>query len=100
MAELRSLGLDVACFSSACCVKNQEYVEATLAEGMETIDLAARAGVPFVRILADREPHAEGDVDDAAVAVYDAVAWVNSGPVRAPNTLTETVFAKGSCDTR
>ncbi|MBP7401369.1 MAG: AMP-binding protein [Clostridia bacterium] len=68
MAELRSLGLDVACFSSACCVKNQEYVEATLAEGMETIDLAARTGVPFVRILADREPHAEGDVDDAAVA--------------------------------
>jgi sugar phosphate isomerase/epimerase len=47
--------------------EDHESIEATLAEGIETIDLASRAGVPFVRVLADREPHVEGPVDDATV---------------------------------
>ncbi|HEY5467106.1 MAG TPA: AMP-binding protein, partial [Clostridia bacterium] len=69
MSLLRELGLEISCFSSACCLKTKDSTEATLAEGMETIDLAAKAGVAFVRVLADREPHTEGSVDDRTVAL-------------------------------
>ena len=67
MTALRDIGLAVSCFSSACCVKDLASIQATLAEGYETIDLAKDAVVPFVRILADREPHVEGPVDDDVV---------------------------------
>ncbi len=68
MSELSEIGVEVSCFSSACCVKDAEHIRSTMAEGLATIDLAAQAGVPYVRVLADRHPQVEGPVDDQVVA--------------------------------
>ncbi len=73
MEHLASLGLEVTCFTAGLCLKNQENRKEVLAEGFEYLDLAARAGVPYIRVLGDRSPAPESPVDDAAVASTLAV---------------------------
>jgi fatty-acyl-CoA synthase len=68
LERLSSLGLELTCFSSGCCLKDAEKRQEILAEGFEYINLAASAGVPYVRILGDTAPQPEGPVDDAVVA--------------------------------
>jgi fatty-acyl-CoA synthase len=74
LERLKSLGIKLTCLSSDCCLCEAAGNQAVLAEGYEYIDLAAKAGVPFVRLLGDRTPApvAGSHVDDAAVA--DALA--------------------------
>ena len=65
LAEMR---LAVSCVSAGCCLKDVSDTERTLRELREYIGFAQQVGAPFVRVLADRGPEAEGEVDDAAVA--------------------------------
>jgi hypothetical protein len=65
--KLSSLHLEIPCLSSGCCLKFPEKAEENYYEILQYIQLAAKLGTPFVRILADLEPHPEGDVDDEAV---------------------------------
>jgi fatty-acyl-CoA synthase len=73
LEHLASLGLEVTCFTAGLCLKDQENRKEVLAEGFEYLDLAARAGVPYIRVLADRSPAPESPVDDAVVAATLAV---------------------------
>lgn len=68
MKKLQDRNLAVTCFSSACCLKNAAQKPEILSEGYEYIDLAAKAKVPYVRVLGDIAPEAQGEVDDGAVA--------------------------------
>ena len=68
LEHLKNLGLAITCFSSACCLCDASRRGEILAEGYEYIDLAARTGVPYVRILGDRAPDVQGEVDDTVVA--------------------------------
>jgi len=68
MEHLRSLNLEITCFSSACNLSDAARRSEILAEGFEYIDLAARTGVRFVRVLGDLAPEVRGEVDDAVVA--------------------------------
>ncbi len=97
LERLQSLGLELTCLSSGCCLKDPDRRQEILAEGFEYIDLAARAGVPYVRVLGDLTPEAEGPVDDVVIAralgsLADYAAWRNV------TVLIETngVFAKSS----
>lgn len=65
--KLKSLNLEIPCLSSGCCLKYSEKEEENVAEITQYIMLAAKLGTPFVRILADRNPGPEGEVDDEVV---------------------------------
>lgn len=68
LKRMKELELDLTCFSSNCCLKFADRQREVLAEGFEYIDLAARAKVPYVRVLGDLAPEVQGEVDDTVVA--------------------------------
>jgi len=65
--KLKSLNLEIPCLSSGCCLKYPDKEEENVAEITQYILLAAKLGTPFVRILADRNPESEGEVDDDVI---------------------------------
>lgn len=65
--KLSELRLEIPCLSSGCCLKFVEKAEENYQEIVQYIELAAKLGTPFVRILADLEPQPNGEVDDAVV---------------------------------
>ncbi|MHB8962890.1 MAG: AMP-binding protein [Saccharofermentanales bacterium] len=67
MMKLSSLDLEISCISTSCCLRNTESYLSTLEEGIAGIDLAARTGAGYVRILADLEPQCTEIPDESAV---------------------------------
>ncbi|OPZ92821.1 MAG: Long-chain-fatty-acid--CoA ligase [Firmicutes bacterium ADurb.Bin419] len=65
--KLSELRLEIPCLSSGCCLKFAENVEENHKEIIQYIDLASKLGTPYIRILADLEPHPNGEVDDSVV---------------------------------
>ena len=65
--KLRSLGLEISCLSSGCCLKNPADYETNLALIGEYLVVARALGTKFVRILGDDSPEPNGEVDDSAV---------------------------------
>ncbi|MDD3242567.1 MAG: AMP-binding protein [Eubacteriales bacterium] len=63
--KLARMHLELPCLSTHCALKYKEESEKTHAEIREYIDLAQRLGTPYIRILADRYPAPDGEVDDA-----------------------------------
>ncbi|MGI6172337.1 MAG: AMP-binding protein [Christensenellales bacterium] len=68
IAKLSSLRLEIPCLSTGCCLKFADKHDETLAEIKEYIELADKLETPYIRILADLEPHVTGDVDDQYIA--------------------------------
>jgi fatty-acyl-CoA synthase len=64
LAELR---LEIPCLSSGCCLKFTEKAEQNYGEVVQYMELAAKLGTPYVRILADLDPQPGGEVDDEVV---------------------------------
>lgn len=82
LERLKNLGIELTCFSSDCCLKIEDRRQEIMSEGFEYIDLASRAGVPYVRVLGDLAPQAEGEVDDQVVltalrSLADYASWRN-----------------------
>jgi len=65
--KLSSLRLEIPCLASGCCLKFAEKAEANYQEIVQYIMLAYRLGTPYIRILADLEPHVTDEVDDEVV---------------------------------
>jgi len=65
--KLSELRIEIPCLSSGCCLKFPENAEKNYNEIVQYIDLASRLKTPYVRILADLEPQAEGEVNDEDV---------------------------------
>jgi len=65
--KLSELRLKIPCLSSGCCLKTAENADKNYEEIMQYIDLASKLGTPYIRILADLEPHPTGEVDDEVV---------------------------------
>jgi len=65
--KLSSLRLEIPCLSSGCCLRFPEKAEENHQEIVQYIRLASALGAPYVRILADLEPHVTGEVDDEVV---------------------------------
>lgn len=65
--KLSELGIEIPCLSSGCCLKFAEKAEENHEEIVKYILLASWLGTPYVRILADLEPHPTGEVDDGVV---------------------------------
>ena len=67
ISKLSSLRLAIPCFSSNCCLKFADRREENLAEITSYIILAEKLNTPYVRILADLLPAADGEVDDELI---------------------------------
>lgn len=65
--QLSKLRLEIPCLSSGCCLSLVDMEEKNHQEIVQYINLASRLGTPYIRILADLEPHPEGEVDDRVV---------------------------------
>ncbi len=66
-SKLKSIGLEISCISSSCCIKDEEHAKKTMPEGFKSIDLAQVLGCEYVRILADTEPHETTPVDEVTI---------------------------------
>ncbi|MCL2163884.1 MAG: AMP-binding protein [Oscillospiraceae bacterium] len=66
--KLHSLRMAIPCLSSACCLKDTDKSEENKAEIIGYIELAAKLGAPYIRVLADRGVAPEdGEVDDEII---------------------------------
>ncbi|MDR2532974.1 MAG: AMP-binding protein [Oscillospiraceae bacterium] len=61
---LKRTGLEIPCLSSGCPLKYKGKSTENRAEIEQYVQLAAKLNTPFIRILADAEPHVTGEVDD------------------------------------
>ncbi|MDR1564803.1 MAG: AMP-binding protein [Oscillospiraceae bacterium] len=66
-AKLKKLRLQIPCISSGSSLQYKDTVEASKAEIVRYIDLAAELGTPYVRILADRTAAPCDPVDEELV---------------------------------
>ena len=64
IAKLKKIRIEISCLSSGCALKFADKRQETIAEIAEYIQLAQKLETPYIRILADREPHVTGEVDD------------------------------------
>ena len=64
--HLAELSLEIACLTSACYLhkNDRDYVS----EGKEYMDLAAKLGCPYIRVLGDTDPQPGNNIDIGAVA--------------------------------
>ena len=68
MERLKKLILEIPSLTSACYLFDRENSEANLKEGMDYTALAARLGIPYVRVLGDKNPEPGKDIDLVLVA--------------------------------
>ncbi|MBQ8121959.1 MAG: hypothetical protein IJ170_01405 [Ruminococcus sp.] len=64
IAKLQSLGLEIPCLSSGACLKFKNKYQEAEDEIKAYAKLANKLGTSYIRILADRDPGPEGEVDD------------------------------------
>lgn len=60
--KLDKIGIEVPCLTSAAFLFDKTNIEKHLQEASDYIDLAAKLGTPYVRVLGDAQPQA-GEVD-------------------------------------
>jgi sugar phosphate isomerase/epimerase len=65
--KLSKIGLEIPCLTSACFLFDKVNAEKQINECINYIDLAAKLGTPYVRVLGDAQPQAS-DVDIDFVA--------------------------------
>jgi len=64
---LSKLRLEISCLSSGSCLKDAGKAEQNQEEIISYIKLANQLGTPYIRILGDLAPQAQGEVDDAVI---------------------------------
>lgn len=64
IATLKRLGLEIPCFSTGIALKDTAHFEQCIYEIKEYCTLAKACGTPYIRILADRNPSPEGEIND------------------------------------
>ncbi|MDR1560241.1 MAG: AMP-binding protein [Clostridiales bacterium] len=65
--KLDAMRLCVPCFSSDRSLKFEDKAEENFEEISAYVQLAAKIGAPYVRVLADQKMHVDGEVDDDSV---------------------------------
>lgn len=65
--KLSKIGLEIPCLTSACFLFDKANIDRHINEGIDYIDLAAKLGTPYVRVMGDAQPQAS-DVDIEFVA--------------------------------
>lgn len=71
LEELRKRNLEIPCLDTSCFFDDASKVKPSLKEGKETIDLAQKMGVKYIRVFGDSIK--EGDYDATAQRIADAL---------------------------
>lgn len=66
--KLRALNLEIPCLASGCSLKFKEDYDKNISEITQYVVLAKKLGTPYIRVLGDLQPQADGEVDDEFVA--------------------------------
>ena len=69
MAQLRDKNLAISCLDTSCKFDDDEKFHNSIQEGKDTIDLAQRLKVPYIRVFGDSIPelsHMEKTIDQIA----------------------------------
>lgn len=64
---LSQKNLEIPCITSSCYLY-KDNTERYLKEGKDYIDIAQKLGSPYIRVLGDRQPYPEGDINHDRVA--------------------------------
>ena len=67
VAKLSSLNLEIPCLSSGAVLKDAENFDQVVEEVTQYAILAKKLNSSYIRVLGDREPAPEGEVDDSVV---------------------------------
>ena len=67
LKKLTQLRLEIPCLSSGNALKFEDQLPETIADIRNYVALAQKLKTPYIRILADREPHVTGEVDDGKI---------------------------------
>lgn len=70
VGDLRAMGLEIPLFTSGAVVSDRKNIAQVMAEAMDYIVLAERAGVPYVRVLTDRNPAPDREIDSEFAAEH------------------------------
>ncbi|TBL81526.1 sugar phosphate isomerase/epimerase family protein [Paenibacillus thalictri] len=54
--QLKELGLEICCLDTGCSFHDNEQFDKAITEGQETILLAEKLGVPYIRVFGDKIP--------------------------------------------
>ena len=54
--DLKRRGLEICCFDTSCNLHDEANAERTMKEGKDTIDLASKMGVPYIRVFGNSVP--------------------------------------------
>lgn len=57
--QLKTAGLEICCLDTSCSFHDVKSFDAAIKEGIDTIDLASRLGVPFIRVFGNNIPETE-----------------------------------------
>ena len=94
MQKLRGANLEISLFASNAVIGSPDTVEQGRAEAREYIDLAAKTGVKFVRVLVSPRPEPEHADIDAAAAAYSEVCGYAKERGVTPLIETNGIFAE------
>ena len=65
--KLDAMRLSIPCFSSDCSLKFADRAAENMNEISAYVELAAKMGTPYVRVLADQKMQVDGEVDDESI---------------------------------
>ncbi len=94
MARFKNLGLEISCLTSGVRLNETYRIESHMADGRAYIDLAAKLGVPYVRVIGDSGPTpTDVPFDKVAARLVELAAYAKGKNV---TVLIETngAFAK------
>ena len=94
MEKLRNVGLDISMFASNAVIGFPDIAEASKEEAFEYVDLANKAGVPFVRLMISPRPGVD-EVDlNVAASLYNEICEYAKDKNVTPLIETNGIFAE------
>jgi sugar phosphate isomerase/epimerase len=90
LKDLKSRGLEICCLDTSCVFHDTSKLDASLEEGMATIDLAAALGVPYIRIFGDAIPDQSRRDETIAQVIRGAAELCRYAEVKDVMVLMET----------
>ncbi|MBQ8588469.1 MAG: AMP-binding protein [Clostridia bacterium] len=68
IAKLNAINMEIPCFSTGCCLKFTDKHDENMAEVLKYMEIAAKTGTEYIRILGDLTAEPTGEVDDGVIA--------------------------------
>ncbi len=65
--KLNELNLSISCLASSCFLGGTDDEDEALKEGFDYIELASKINCKYIRILGDKNPAPQGEIDDERV---------------------------------